>query len=150
MTRRRPACRRSPRIRAGWADGRWLALTLTAALAAAGPAAAASISEQEVATAQRVATSYWGQTPCAGEVAITWRAALPVLGAQAVARWMVGDPPQDCAIAFLQRRDWHWRWPRFCTVMVHEYGHLLGHQHEEGDVMVATYAGAIAPCSTAP
>jgi hypothetical protein len=42
-------------------------------------------------------------------------------------------------------------WPKFCTVLVHEYGHLTGHPHtvDGADVMSPIYRAPLPACTTA-
>lgn len=98
--------------------------------------------------AQRIARRYWGQDPCGGRISLSWDESDP--RAFAIASW--GDPDglgdlnlfYDCRIDF--NADGPWGWPMFCTVMVHEYGHLLGLDHS-ADVHDVMYPGYREPTS---
>jgi hypothetical protein len=52
----------------------------------------------------------------------------------------------DCAIAFNVVASWDW--PKLCSIVTHEYGHLLGHSHSpvRTDVMYPYYLAPIAGC----
>ena len=109
------------------------------------------VDSPRVRAARRIALAFWREAPCDGRVAITW-ARLPGR-TNAVSSWTnrrgsYADPPanRDCRVRFNAAA--HWTWPKFCTVMVHEFGHLTGHQHSANplSVMVAGYDGAIAAC----
>lgn len=101
--------------------------------------------------ARRIAVAFWHRAPCDGRVDVTWAR----LGRRtnAFSSWAnraggYADPAanHDCVVRF--NVAVRWPWPKLCTVMVHEYGHLTGHRHS-GDplsVMVAGYAGPIAAC----
>jgi hypothetical protein len=104
-----------------------------------------------IASAQHRAETYWQATPCQGEIAIQ-AAPLGTLNAESIYTTADGDPAgfEDCRIVFNSAlpSPWSWTWDRFCTVMVHEYGHLLGHQHspDPADVMYADYVRPVGAC----
>jgi hypothetical protein len=87
-------------------------------------------------TAITAAERYWNASPCGGNVALTWRAYSPrteearAFWANPLAFYGYPELKTDCAIVFNSR-------PRFCTVVVHEYGRLTGHPHSDDplDVM---------------
>lgn len=56
----------------------------------------------------------------------------------------------DCAIEFNQTVTYDW--PTFCTLMVHEYGHLTGHRHSANpaDIMYPVYVRSIPACRRRP
>src|SRR5580765_8543039 len=142
-------------------DGLWSRTTLVAtlcALASAGAPAFADAPGEDaaaVARAQSIARAYWGVDPCGGAVGVSWAALGPDTNASSTWENPVGaydDPAEnaDCEIVFNSAQDWDW--PRFCTVLVHEYGHLSGHPHssDRGDVMYPYYQQPVAPCDLAP
>jgi hypothetical protein len=102
----------------------------------------------------QIAKQTWGVDPCAGQVTVTWGA----LGADVNAQssWTnpqsAYDAPQlngDCSVTFNPSADFDWA--KFCTVMVHEYGHLSGKPHspDPNDVMNAYYTVPIQACVNA-
>jgi hypothetical protein len=104
-------------------------------------------------TAIAVADRYWNASPCDGHVAMTWLAYGPRTE-EARAFWTnplayYGYPElnTDCAIVF-NSQAWL-PWPRFCTVVVHEYGHLTGHPHSDDplDVMAPTTHWTLPACA---
>ena len=133
-------------------------LVVAAALLTIAPTAhAASTPDQRrpvdgasMQTARQIAVEHWGMEPCHGDVAISW-AKLPT-AENAESSWTnqyrdYGDPEHNtlCDVTFNVRQDWDW--PKLCTVFVHEFGHLAGHDHslDPGDVMFAYYVGQELP-----
>jgi pyruvate/2-oxoglutarate dehydrogenase complex dihydrolipoamide acyltransferase (E2) component len=109
-------------------------------------------------TAHALAVAHWGVDPCAGQVTVTW--AHMGAGINARSTWMsydVHNPATytQCAISY--NLDVDWDWPKLCTVIEHELGHLSGHDHvnDPHDVMSPYYvyptpecaAGAVAPAA---
>ncbi|MGZ6645626.1 MAG: matrixin family metalloprotease [Solirubrobacteraceae bacterium] len=107
-------------------------------------------------TAHALAVAHWGVDPCAGQVTVTW--AHMGAGINARSTWMsydIHNPATytQCAISY--NLDVDWDWPKLCTVIEHELGHLAGHDHvnDPHDVMSPYYvyptpecaAGATAP-----
>jgi hypothetical protein len=119
-----------------------LALTTpTVARAADSPAARWPATGSTVRTALAMGADHWGMTPCGGRVAFSWTAAL---GAETNAQsyWANDTDPYlqpssntDCAIALSLGTDWDW--VKLCSVVIHEVGHLTGHDHVDDidDVM---------------
>jgi hypothetical protein len=104
--------------------------------------------------AREIAVAYWGVDPCGGQVTIVWTDQDPDLNATAVWGNAVGDytdalSNDQCQIRF--NPEVAFTWPKFCTVMVHEYGHLAGHDHSDDprDVMYPLYMGPIGVCAPA-
>jgi len=109
----------------------------------------------EMAAAQGIAVAYWGANPCGGKIDVRWTDL--ETDTNAISSWTnptsaYDNPSQngDCRVAFNRLLDFDW--PRFCTVLVHEFGHLAGHDHSPNpdDVMVAVYHGPIAACDAPP
>ena len=113
-------------------------------------------SDALTSTAHALAVAHWGVDPCAGQVTVTW--AHMGAGINARSTWMsydIHNPATytQCAISY--NLDVDWDWPKLCTVIEHELGHLAGHDHvnDPHDVMSPYYvyptpecaAGATAP-----
>ena len=109
-------------------------------------------------TAHALAVAHWGVEPCAGQVTVTW--AHMGAGINARSQWMAYDVHNpatytQCSITY--NLDVDWDWPKLCTVIEHELGHLAGHDHVDDphDVMSPYYvyptpecaAGANAPAA---
>ena len=115
-------------------------------------------SDALTSTAHALAVAHWGVEPCAGQVTVTWAHMGPGINARST--WMsydVHNPATytQCAISY--NLDVDWDWPKLCTVIEHELGHLAGHDHvnDPHDVMSPYYvyptpecaAGAAAPAA---
>jgi hypothetical protein len=107
------------------------------------------------ARARDIARATWGGEPCGGQVTISWMDRSPSINASAIWGYAVdlyADPELNvqCQIRFNPAARFDWS--KFCTVMVHEYGHLSGHAHSEDphDLMYAYYEGPIPACVDAP
>jgi hypothetical protein len=133
-----------------------LALAVTAwssAPALADPAADYAAGSAPLASAQQIARAYWGADACGGQVDVSWTTLDP--DTNAMSYWSYTGGPYDaatysnCRISFNTRVSWSWN--KFCTVLVHEYGHLTGHAHaeDEGDVMYAYYEKPLPVCEAA-
>ena len=106
-----------------------------------------------LATAADLAAAHWGATPCRGRVTVTWVALAP--GVNSAADWAYdgtdpyGTPKRnsDCTIRLSTAAGWDW--PKLCTIVVHEVGHLDGHDHRDDphDVMAAQYLEPVEDCA---
>jgi hypothetical protein len=133
-------------------DGRRIGTLLACltTLLVAVPAAAQTAPADWLPQARQLADQHWGFDPCQGDVTVTW-ATLPATQ-NAVSTWLnpnrdYGDPAHNtqCSVTFNTRQDWDW--PKFCTIAIHEFGHLAGNPHssDPDDVMFAYYVGTNAP-----
>jgi hypothetical protein len=105
--------------------------------------------------AQNLAIAHWGWSPCNGSVSVVWKRQASDINAMSV--WSTlgtdpyGDPQdnQDCEIDLNPAATWDW--PKLCSVVVHEYGHLTGHDHDPhpGRLMSAIYTTSTPECATA-
>ena len=100
--------------------------------------------------AHALAVAHWGVDPCAGQVTVTW--AHMGAGINARSTWMsydVHNPATytQCAISY--NLDVDWDWPKLCTVIEHELGHLAGHDHvnDPHDVMSPYYVYPTPECA---
>jgi hypothetical protein len=103
-----------------------------------------------MATGQSLAAARWGVEPCGGQVAVSWSHMGP--GINARSQWMsvdINDASSytECAITY--NLDVDWDWPKLCTVIEHELGHLAGRQHvnDPRDVMSAYYIYPAPECA---
>ena len=102
-------------------------------------------------TAAHALAVAWGVEPCSGQVAVTW--AHMGSGINARSTWMsvdIHNPAtySQCSIAY--NLDIDWDWPKLCTVIEHELGHLAGHEHvnDPHDVMSPYYVFPSPECAT--
>ena len=106
---------------------------------------AGDVAARDAATA--TAARYWGATACGGNGDITWASLGDGLNAQASWSAVLGAPAstfERCGITF--NIDIEWNGPLFCTVMVHEMGHLLGQVHtEDPNNIMSPYTNASIP-----
>lgn len=142
---------------------RALALGL-ALLALAAPAAAAqgvpspvrfAVGSPAMQTAQQIAAAQWGGVPCGGQVEVTWTAQEPTINARAwwwTATTPYGDPGANTGCRVELNSVARFGWTKFCTVIVHEYGHLAGHDHvaDGPDVMSPIYRAPLPACVSTP
>jgi hypothetical protein len=101
-------------------------------------------------TAHALAVARWGVDPCGGQVTVTW--AHMGSGINARSTWMSYDAHNaatfsQCAISY--NLDVDWDWPKLCTVIEHELGHLAGHDHVDDphDVMSPYYVYPTPECA---
>lgn len=106
-------------------------------------------------TARQIADAHWGFDPCSGQVAISWASLDPSINATST--WWnpqdaYADPQENnnCQVQFNVNQSFDWK--MFCTVFVHEFGHLTGHPHaqDQNDVMYPVYVAPIAQCANTP
>ena len=103
-------------------------------------------------TAHGYAVARWGMEPCGGQVAVSWTHMGS--GINARSQWMsidAHDPTtySDCSVSY--NLDVGWDWPKLCTVVEHELGHLPGHDHvnDPHDVMSPYYIYPAPECAPA-
>ena len=109
-----------------------------------------SASTEAIQYAYALAVGYWHRTPCGGTVAFAWSDAPG--SRMATAYWTSdrsGDPDHYWNCRIVLHRESATDWPRFCTIVVHEVGHLTGHGHvrDRSSVMYPFYVGPRGPCT---
>jgi hypothetical protein len=132
-----------------------LAVAPAAALGADGgepPAIPVPAADGLMTTAHSLAVARWGVDPCGGQVAMTWTHM--GAGINARSQWMSIDVHDastysECSITY--NLDVDWDWPKLCTVVEHELGHLSGHDHVDDphDVMSPYYVFPSPECAPA-
>ena len=101
-------------------------------------------------TAHALAVAHWGVDPCAGQVTVTWAHMGP--GINARSQWMsydIHNPATYSQCSITYNLDVDWDWPKLCTVIEHELGHLAGHDHVDDphDVMSPYYVYPTPECA---
>jgi hypothetical protein len=141
-------------------------LALIAVAAGAGTALAADdatapqsrwpVGGSAVSTAMELAAGHWGMTPCSGRVTVAWKPLAAQVNATSLWAYAGNEgfrrPARntECEIDLSSVADWDW--PKLCTVLVHEVGHLTGHDHvlDAHDVMYPTYVAPVVDCAQTP
>lgn len=125
---------------------------LPAAHSAAPPSMRFPVGSPAMATAQGIARMAWGADACGGQVAIRWARMAPLINAGASwandgGIWSSPAANTDCSVVLNAAVAFDW--PKLCTVLVHEYGHLTGHRHSPNprSVMYAYYVRPYPPCA---
>jgi hypothetical protein len=134
--------------------GALLALALLPAVANADvtlPSLPVPAADALTTSAHALAVARWGVDPCGGQVAVTW--AHMGAGINARSQWMsvdIHDPSTYSQCTITYNLDIGWDWPKLCTVIEHELGHLAGHEHvnDPHDVMSPYYVFPSAECAT--
>src|SRR4051794_37730505 len=125
-----------------------------AADATAPPPARWPVGGSTLRLAMALGAEHWGMAPCGGRVALRWTRLDPL---NAQASWANDRDPylqpsfnSECEIALSTGVDWDWL--KLCTVVVHEVGHLTGHQHSDDphDVMYGDYVEPTPECEATP
>jgi hypothetical protein len=106
-------------------------------------------------TAQSIAVANWGGTPCGGAIDVSWGPDDPTINARSY--WANPNSAYDnpdlntqCRVVF--NVSMTFTWEKFCTVLVHEYGHLSGKPHtaDGPDLMSPIYRAPLPVCSATP
>jgi hypothetical protein len=100
--------------------------------------------------AHGLAVAHWGVDPCGGQVTVTW--AHMGAGINARSQWMsydIHNPATYSQCSITYNLDVDWDWPKLCTVIEHELGHLSGHDHvnDPHDVMSPYYVYPTPECA---
>ena len=131
-----------------------VAFSCSAPALAADPATDFAPDSAPVQAAVELSKTYWQSNPCNGQVAIVWMTLTEQTNATSSWANPAGqyEHPElntNCQIAF--NKALAWDWTRFCSILVHEYGHLAGHSHADdaADVMYAFYEKPVDQCVAA-
>lgn len=85
--------------------------------------------------AKRKAARYWSahaeQRECQYRVAHHWRRTSEGAWGYAYQWGCTLQEGRRCYIVFAHRSRRRLTWVEFCTLAIHEYGHLLGYEHSE-------------------
>ena len=121
------------------------------AVAVPAPDARFAVGTEAMTVARQIADQHWGTSACAGTVSVVWIVLEPSVNATASWRnptdaWNNAAENYDCSIEFNVDTDYDW--PKFCTVLAHEIGHLVGNPHAgaSGQLMSPTYSRPLQAC----
>jgi hypothetical protein len=101
-----------------------------------------------------IAQANWGMDACNGQVTIAWGVDEANINARSFWANPVSsydNPAQNVQCRIVFNSTMAFSWEKFCTVVVHEYGHLTGHPHtvDGPDVMSPIYRAPLPACTTA-
>jgi hypothetical protein len=129
------------------------------ALAADDPVAAPALrwpaTGTAIRTAMGLAAERWGFSPCRGRVTVAWSRLDAGLNGES--SWANDLDPYlqpsrntECDITLSTAQEWDW--PKVCSLVIHEMGHLAGHDHVDDpeDVMYPTYMRPERECVATP
>jgi hypothetical protein len=132
----------------------FLAVTSTGRADDVPPATRFAVGSPAMQIALGIAQANWGMDACNGQVAIEWGTDEANINARSY--WAnplssYDNPAQNTQCRIVFNSTMTYSWPKFCTVLVHEYGHLTGHPHtvDGGDVMSPIYRVPLPACTTA-
>jgi hypothetical protein len=118
------------------------------------PATRFAVGSPGMQIALGIAQANWGTQACNGQVSIEWGTDEPNINARSY--WAnplssYDNPAQNVQCRIVFNSTMTFSWPKFCTVFVHEYGHLTGHPHtvDGADVMSPIYRAPPPACETA-
>jgi hypothetical protein len=121
--------------------------------AGAAPLLALPAAADVMATAHAVAAAHWGANACGDTVTESWQHLGAAMNAES--RWMATDQADaatytSCSIDY--SLDVAWDWPKLCTIVEHELGHLTGHGHvaDPTNVMSPYYTQPSPECAATP
>ena len=151
------ALRRTTRRLAACTAAASVALLATAGASQAedaSPATRFAVGSPAMQVAQQIAAANWGTQACGGRVTVEWGADEANINARSywANPFSSYDAPEhntQCRIVF--NASMSFTWPKFCTVLVHEYGHLTGRPHttDGPDVMSPIYRAPLPACTDA-
>ncbi len=118
------------------------------------PAVRFAVGSPAMQAAQSIALANWGTDACGGQVDIQWGTDDPTINARSYWANPVSsydDPADNVQCRIVLNAAMTFTWPKFCTVLVHEYGHLTGHPHtvDGPDVMSPIYRAPLPACTAA-
>jgi len=118
------------------------------------PATRFAVGSPAMQTALDIARANWGVDACRGQVAIEWGVDEANINARSFWANPVSsydNPAQNVQCRIVFNSTMTFSWTKFCTVVVHEYGHLTGHPHtvDGPDVMSPIYRAPLPACTTA-
>lgn len=115
------------------------------------PATRFAVGSPAMQLALGIAQANWGMDACGGQVTIEWGADEANINARSywanpLSSYDNPDQNTQCRIVF--NATMSFTWVKFCTVLVHEYGHLTGHPHgaDGPDVMSPIYRAPLPAC----
>jgi hypothetical protein len=121
---------------------------------AAAPSVTFALGSAAMQQAERLAVAHWGVPVCGGVVDIKWTTLDSPINA--TSSWLATDPNApfadpanntQCEIDLNIAQSFDW--PKFCTVVIHEFGHLTGHEHspDPNDIMSPYYTQPAPECT---
>jgi hypothetical protein len=101
-----------------------------------------------------IAQANWGMEACNGQATVEWGVDAANINARSfwanpLSSYDNAAQNTQCRIVFNSTMTFSWE--KFCTVLVHEYGHLTGHPHtvDGPDVMSPIYRAPLPACTNA-